>query len=47
MVFMSHLLVNLMVFDYCANLAYVIDTNGFVASSEKKPCHFGMVLFGT
>jgi hypothetical protein len=47
MVFISHFLFNLMQLGYCANLAYVIDINGFNVSSEKELCHFGMVLFGT
>jgi hypothetical protein len=46
MVFNSHILANLMLLGYCANLAYVIRINEFSASCRKQPCHFGMVLFG-
>jgi len=37
---------NLILLGYCANLAYVIHGNSFGALFDKKPRHFGMVLFG-
>ena len=37
---------NLILFGYCANLAYVIHGNSFVALFDNKPCRFGMVYFG-
>jgi hypothetical protein len=46
MVFGSQALMNLMLFGYCANLAYVVHVNVFSASCERKLCHFGMVYFG-